>query len=111
MEGNRKLMRDRKLIRNVVVHPQRAFFSISGQVVVAHEELLSRRTRNHPVRKGTNPSLKRPRLTTEPQLREEVVTAIGARRRCMTVLMETVAEARRGSSPVSKHQIQGDCVV
>ena len=84
--GNRKRIdyiltrqRDRKLVRNVVVHPQPSFLPISDHnTVVAHVKQLGRFARNCPVRRDTKPSLNRRELTTDSQLRQEVATAIGA---------------------------------
>ena len=71
---------DRKLVRNVVVHPQPSFLPISDHnAVVAHVKLLGRFARNRPVRTDIKPSLNQRKLTTDPQLREEVATAVAAR--------------------------------
>ena len=76
--------RDRKLVRNVVTHPQPAFLPISDHnAVVAHVKLLGRFARNRPVRNCKKLPLNRRRLMTDPHLREEVATAIGARLRAI----------------------------
>ena len=89
--GNRKRIdciltrqRDRKIVRNVVVHPQPSLFPISDDyAVVAHVRLLGRFARNRPVRRDTKPSLNRRKLTADPQLREEVATAVAGRLRAL----------------------------
>jgi len=51
--------------------------------VVAHVRLLGRFSRIRPVRIDTKPHLNRRRLTMDPQLLDEVATAIGARLRAL----------------------------
>ena len=48
---------------------------------MAHLRLLRRFARNRPVIRDKKPSPNRRKLTTDPQLREEVATAIGSRLR------------------------------
>ena len=62
------------------MHPQPSFLLISDDnAVVAHVRLLGRFARNRPVRRDTKPPLNRRRLTTDPQLRDEVATTVAAR--------------------------------
>ena len=76
--------RDRKLVRNVVVHPQPLFIPISDHsAVVAYVRLLGRFARNRPVRRDKKSPLNRRRLTTDPQIWEVVATAVGARLRAL----------------------------
>ena len=71
--------RDRKLRRGVTVHPQPSFLPISDHnIVTAHVKLLGRFARNRPVREAKGPpTIDRQRLTTDPDLRRQVATAIG----------------------------------
>ena len=71
--------RDRKLVRDVTVHPQPSFLLISDHnIVTAHVKLLGRFARNRPLREAKGPpSIDRRRLTTDPYLRQQVATAIG----------------------------------
>ena len=56
-----------------------SFFSISDHnALVAHVKLLSQFARKRPVRRDTKPSLNRSKLTANPQLGEEVATAVAA---------------------------------
>ena len=71
--------RDRKFVRDVTVHPQPSFLPISDHnIVTAHVKLLGRFARNRPVREAKGPPpIDRRRLITDPQLRQQVATAIG----------------------------------
>ena len=71
--------RDRKLVRNVTVHPQPSFLPISDHnIVTARVKLLGRFVRNRPMRGAKGPPpIDRRRLTTDPHLRQKVATAIG----------------------------------
>ena len=71
--------RDRKFVRDVTVHPQPSFLPISDHnIVTAHVKLLGRLARNRPVREAKGPPpIDRRRLITDPQLRQQVATAIG----------------------------------
>ena len=66
--------RDRKIVRNVTVHPQPSFPS---RVVSAHVKLLGHFARNRRLRASAKPPAARRRLVTDPQLRKEVATAVG----------------------------------
>ena len=70
--------RDRKLVRDVTVHPQPSFLPISDHnIVTEHVELLGRFARNRPVREAKGPPpIDRQRLTTDPHLRQLIATAI-----------------------------------
>ena len=68
--------RDRKLVRNVTVHPQNSFLHISDHnILSAPVKLLGHFTRNHRLTPA-EPSVDRRRLVTDPQLRQEVATAV-----------------------------------
>ena len=70
--------RDRKLVRNVTVHPQPSFIPISDHnIVSAPVKLLGYFGRNHRLRAPAKPPVDRRRLVTDPQLRQEVATAVG----------------------------------
>ena len=70
--------RDRKLVRNVTVHPQPSFLPISDHnIVSAPVKLLGRFARNRRLRVSAKPAVDRMRLVTDPQLRQEVATAVG----------------------------------
>ena len=71
--------RDRKLARDIPVHPQPSFLPISDHnIVTAHVKLLGRFARNRPVREAKGPlPIYRRRLTTDPHLRQQVATVIG----------------------------------
>ena len=70
--------RDRKLVRNVMVHPQTSFLPISDHnIVSAPVKLLGHFAGNHRLRAPAKPSVDRRRLVTDPQLRQEVATAVG----------------------------------
>ena len=69
---------DRKFVRNVTVHPQPSFLSISDHnIVSAPVKLLSHFARNRRLRASAKPPVDRRRLVTAPQLRQEVATAVG----------------------------------
>ena len=69
--------RDRKLVRNVMVHPQTSFLPIlDHNIVSAPVKLLGHFARNHRLRAPAKPSVDRS-LVTDPQLRQEVTTAVG----------------------------------
>ena len=70
--------RDRKFVRNVTVHPQPSFLPISDHnIVSAPVKLLGHFARNRRLRASAKPPVDRRRLVTDPQLRQEVVTAVG----------------------------------
>ena len=71
--------RDRKFVRNVTVHPQPSFFPISDHnIVSAPVKLLGHFARNRRLRSSAKkPPVDRRRLVTDPQLRQEVATAVG----------------------------------
>ena len=71
--------RDRKFVRDVTVHHQPSFLPISDHnIVTAHVRLLGRFARNRPVREAKGPPpIDRRRVITDPQLRQQVATAIG----------------------------------
>ena len=70
--------RDRQLVRNVTVHPQPSFLPISdNNIVSAPVKLLGHFARNHRLRAPAKPPVDRGRLVTDPQLRQEVATAVG----------------------------------
>ena len=70
--------RDRKLVRNVTVHPQPSFLSIlDHNIVSAPVKLLGHFARNRRLRASAKPPVDRRRLVTDPQLRQEVATAVG----------------------------------
>ena len=70
--------RERKLVRNVTVHRQPPFVPISNHnIVSAPFELLGHFARNRRLRASANPPADRRRLVTDPQLRQEVATAVG----------------------------------
>ena len=70
--------RDRKLVRNVTVHPQPFFRPISDyNIVPAPVKLLGHFARNHRLRAQAKPPVDRRRLVTDAQLRQKVVTAVG----------------------------------
>ena len=72
------MQRDRKLVRNVTVHPQ-AFFDpiLDHNIVPAPVKLLGHFGRNRRLRALAKPRVDRRRLLTAPQLRQEVATAVG----------------------------------
>ena len=70
--------RDRKFVRNVTVHPQPSFLPISDHnIVSAPVKLLGHLARNRRLRVSAKPPVDRRRLVTDPQLRQEVATAVG----------------------------------
>ena len=70
--------RDRKLVWNVTVHPQPSFLPISDHnIVSAPVKLLGHFARNRRLRVSAKPPVDRRRLVTDPQLRQEVATAVG----------------------------------
>ena len=70
--------RDRKLVRNVTVHPQPSFLPISDHnIVSAPVKLLGHFARNRRLRVSAKPPVDRRRLVTDLQLRQEVATAVG----------------------------------
>ena len=70
--------RDCKLVRNVTVHPQPSFLPISDHnIVSAPVKLLGHFARNRRLRPPAKPPVDRRRLVTDPQLRQEVATAVG----------------------------------
>ena len=70
--------RDRKLVRNVTVHPQPSFLPISDhKIVSAPVKLLGHFSRNRRLRAPAKPPVDRRRLVIDPQLRQEVATAVG----------------------------------
>ena len=69
---------DRKLVRNVTVHPQPFFLPISDHnIVSASVKLLRHFSRNRRLRASAKPPVDRTRLVADPQLRQEVATAVG----------------------------------
>ena len=70
--------RDRKPVRNVTVHPQSSSFPISDHnIVSAPVKLFGHFARNRRLRVPAKASVDRRRLVTDPQLRQEVVEAVG----------------------------------
>ena len=70
--------RDRKLVRNVTVHPQPSFLPISDHnIVSAPVKLLGHFARNRRLRVSAKPPVDRRRLVTDPQLQQEVATVVG----------------------------------
>ena len=70
--------RDRKIVRNVTVHPQPSFLPISDHnIVSAPVKLLGHLARNRRLRASAKPPVDRRRLVTDPQLRQEVATLVG----------------------------------
>ena len=70
--------RDRKFVRNVTVHPQPSFLPISNHnIVSAPIKLLGHFGRNRRLRALAKPPVDRRHLVTDPQLRQEVATAVG----------------------------------
>ena len=67
-----------KLVLNVMVHPQPSFLPISDHnVVSAAVKLLGYFAQNRRLRAPAKPQVDRRRLVTDPQLRQEVTTAVG----------------------------------
>ena len=70
--------RDRKLVRNVTVHPQPSFLPISDHnIVSAPVKLLGHFAQNRRLRVSPKPPVDRRRPVTDPQLRQEVATTVG----------------------------------
>ena len=70
--------RDRKFVRNVTVYPQPPFLPISDHnIVSAPVKLLGHFARNRRLRVSAKSPVDRRRLVTDPQLRQEVATAVG----------------------------------
>ena len=70
--------RDRKLVRNVRVHTQPFFLPISDHNIVSVPvKFLGHFARNRRRRVSAKPPVDRRRLVTDPQLRQEVATAVG----------------------------------
>ena len=70
--------RDRKLVRNATVHPQPSFLPISNHnIVPTPVKLLCHVARDRRLRAPAKPPVDRRRLVTDPQLRQEVATAVG----------------------------------
>ena len=68
---------ERKLLRNVTVHPLPFFLPISDHnIVSAPVKLLGHFARNRRLRVSAKPPVDRRRLVTDPQLRQEVATAV-----------------------------------
>ena len=69
--------RDRKLVRNVTVHPQLSFLPISDHnIVSAPVKLLGHFSRNRRLRVSAKPPVDRRRMVTDPQLLQEVATRV-----------------------------------
>ena len=69
---------DCKFVRNVTVHLQPSFLPISDHnIVSAPVKLLGHFSRNRRLRASAKPPVDRRRLVTDPQPRQEVVTAVG----------------------------------
>ena len=69
--------RDRKLVRNVTVHPQSSFLPISDHnVVSAPVKLLGHFARTRQLRAPAKSQVDRRLLVTDPQLRQEGATAV-----------------------------------
>ena len=70
--------RDRKFVRNVTLRPQPSFLPISEHnIVSAPVKPLGHFARNRRLRASAKPPVDRRRLVTDPQLRQEVATAVG----------------------------------
>ena len=70
--------RDRKLVRNVTVHPQPSFLTISDHnIVSAPVKILGHFARNRRLGVSAKLPVDRRRLVTDPQIRQEVATAVG----------------------------------
>ena len=69
--------RDRKFVRNVMV-PQPSFLPISDHNIVSEPvKLLGHFARNRRLRASAKPPVDHRRLVTDPQLRQEMATAVG----------------------------------
>ena len=70
--------RNRKLVRNVTVHPQSSILTISDHYIVfAPVNLLGHLARNGRLRVPVKPPVDRRCLVTDPQFRQEGATAVG----------------------------------
>ena len=70
--------RDRKLVRNVIVHPQPSFLPFSDHnIASAPVKLLRHFARNRRLTVSAKLPVDRRRLVTDPQLRQEVATGVG----------------------------------
>ena len=70
--------RDRKFVRNVTVYPPSSFLPISDHnIVSAPVKLLDHFAQNRRLRASAKPPVDRRRLVTDPQLRQEMATAVG----------------------------------
>ena len=70
--------RDRKFVRYVTVYPQPSFLPMSDHnIVSAPVKLLGHFARNRRLRASAKSPVDRRRLVTDPQLRQEVATAVG----------------------------------
>ena len=70
--------RARKLVRNVAVYPQPSLLPISDHNIVSPPvKLLGHFSQNRRLRVSAKPPVDRRRLVTDPQLRQEVATAVG----------------------------------
>ena len=70
--------RDRKLVRNITVHPQTIFLPISDHNIVSTPaKRFGHFARNRRFRVSGKPPVDRRRPLTDPQLRQEVATAVG----------------------------------
>ena len=70
--------RDRKFVRYVTVYPQPSFLPMSDHnIVSAPVKLLGHFARNRRLRASAKSPVGRRRLVTDPQLRQEVATAVG----------------------------------
>ena len=69
---------DRKLVRNITVPPQLSSLPISDHNTMSTPvKLLGRFSRNRRLRVSAKPLVDRRCLVTDPQLRQEVATAVG----------------------------------
>ena len=69
--------RDRKLVRNNTVHPQPSFPISVHNILSAPVKFLGHFSRNRRLRVSAKPPVDRRRLVTDPQLLQEVATAVG----------------------------------
>ena len=70
--------RNRKLVRNVTMHPQPSFLPIlDHNIVPTPVKRLGHFARNRRLRAPAKPPVDSRRLVTDPQLRQEVATAVG----------------------------------
>ena len=69
---------DRKLVRNVMVHPQPSFLLISDHnIMSAPTKFIRHFARNRRLRTSAEPPVDRRRMLTDPQLRQDVAIAVG----------------------------------